>query len=137
MLRLRDYSRPHRVILHIPQGNGKVARRQHRAVKPRLPHVPAAPVARVPILRIAPVEPAEEHGQRVAVLRNHNKMNVIRHQAPGRDAHPGVALVLAEQVQVDAAVGGGAEDDLAIGSALRDMMGESGNDVPRVARHAE
>ena len=104
-------------------------------MKSGLPEVAGAGMAGVGVLGIAAVDAAEEHRQGVGMLRNHNKMNVIGHKAPSQDANAAVALAFAHEVEVDTAVGNGAEDDLAIGAPLGDMVGESGDHVAGVARH--
>jgi hypothetical protein len=55
---------------------------------------------------------------------------VVWHQAVSENADPGLTAVFSEQIEVDAAVSLGVEDDLAVGSALGDVMGRSGQDQP-------
>jgi hypothetical protein len=55
---------------------------------------------------------------------------VVWHQAVSENADPGLPAVFRKQIEVDAAVSLGVEDDLAVSSALSDVMGRSGQDEP-------
>ena len=69
------------------------------------------------------------------MLGNHNKMDVIGHQAEGQNTHAGVVLALTHQVEIDAPIEGGPEHDLAIGPALGDVVSIAGQDIPGVSWH--
>jgi hypothetical protein len=51
------------------------------------------------------VNAAEQHGKGVAMFRNHNKMDVVRHEAVGEQTYPGIVEVFAQEVQVGAMIG--------------------------------
>jgi hypothetical protein len=51
-------------------------------------------------------------------------MNVIRHEAVGENAEIRLAGGGAEQIEIDLAVGICEKDGLAVGSALRNVMGK-------------
>jgi hypothetical protein len=55
---------------------------------------------------------------------------VVWHQAVSENADAGLPAVLSEQIEIDAAVSLGVEDDLAVGSALGDVIGSFGQDEP-------
>lgn len=55
---------------------------------------------------------------------------MVWHQALSENADAGLTAILGEQIEIDAAISLGVEDDLAVGSALRDVMGRSGQDQP-------
>ena len=81
------------------------------------------------------MDPPQEHGERVGALRNRNKMNVIRHKAPGQHTDSRIRQVAAHRTQLGGAVGRSEEHPLPIGPALGDMVGLSGKYTALVAWH--
>jgi hypothetical protein len=63
-------------------------------------------------------------------------MDMIGHERVGEDARAGVGEVLAEESEVEFAVGEFEEDRLAIRTALSDVVGDSACDDPRVSGHS-
>jgi hypothetical protein len=78
---------------------------------------------------------AEADGQGVLLFRHRNQVYVIAHQAVSENADSGLMAILLQQIQIDAAVSLGVEDDLPVGSALGDVMGKSGQNAPGCSRH--
>jgi len=59
----------------------------------------------------------------VLLFRHRYQVDVVWHQAVSENCNAGLTAVLSEQIEVDAAVSLGVEDDLTVGSALRNVMG--------------
>ena len=72
------------------------------------------------------VDPLEHAGQRAFVVRDGDEVDVIRHQAVGKDRDSVVDREFTQEVEVEQAVLVAVKDLLSIVSALRDMMRESG-----------
>ena len=63
-------------------------------------------------------------------------MDVVGHEAVGEDADAAGVEVFAEELEVEFAVAYGEEDVLAVGSALGDVIRQSGGDDAGVSWHA-
>jgi len=124
------------VSLHIAKRNGQMGGVKRAGIKAILPEVASAAAAGIQINRIAAMGSAERGGEGIRFVRYGNQMNMIRHEAVGQDAEARVAGGAAEQGEVDLAVGTGEEDALAIGSALRHVMGRTNCDGTCKSRHS-
>lgn len=100
-----------------------------------LPEVAAAPVQAADVLRVAPVRAADGAGQTGFVGRHGQQVDVVGHEAVAEDGDAGRGAVVAEEVEVDAAVVVGEEDVLVVVAALGDVVRAVRNDDTSVARH--
>jgi hypothetical protein len=71
----------------------------------------------------------------VFAFGNSHKMDVIGHEAIADDAYAGTRGVVAQEVQVEAAIVVGEEDWLAVVAALSNVMGNSREDGAGTAGH--
>ncbi len=81
-----------------------------------------------------PLLPGKRLVQRIAFGYG-DEVHMVGHQAVGQNADIVRADVVAEDGEVDAAVGIGEEDVLAEVAALGDMMSHAGNDDAGETRH--
>jgi hypothetical protein len=80
--------------------------------------VSAASVVDVDGLGVTAVGAREEESQGVFPLGDNHEVDVVRHQAVGEDLDVGLSEVVADEAEVEMAVGDGEEDLLAVGPAL-------------------
>ena len=84
--------------------------------------MPAPVVQRVSIVRVPAVCLAEGPGQSVGMTRNYDPVHMIRHKAVAQKPHVELLRAVLNQLQVNATIGVGEEDHLAVDTALRDLM---------------
>ncbi|MFM2124335.1 MAG: hypothetical protein RL328_786 [Acidobacteriota bacterium] len=101
-----------------------------------LPEVAGAALADVDGLGVAAVDAAHEDGEGVFAVGDCDEVDVVGHEAVGEEADAAGVEVFAEELQVEFAVAYGEEDVLAVGSALGDVIGQSGGDDSRISWHA-
>src|SRR5580658_10593170 len=102
-----------------------------------LPEVAGATAARVQIVCIAAVGAPEGHGKGIRLIRYGHQVDVIRHEAVGKNAEARLAGGGAQQVEVDLTVGLGEEDAIAVGSTLSYVMGQADGDGTSKSGHRE
>jgi hypothetical protein len=78
---------------------------------------------------------AKQHPQRFRRTRNHDQVHMIAHQAVRQNLHAGGCHLRPQQTQIQLVISDGEKDPLAVGSALRDMVSESGIHAPGISRH--
>ena len=110
-------------------------RSQRAGEIPVLPQVPAPPVARIVILRVPPVDPAQQDGKRVLPLRHHHQVDVIGHQTPAQHPRARVGEVQPYELQVGLAISIGGERLAPVHAALRHVARDAGDDTSFTPRH--
>jgi len=96
-----------------------------KAILPKVSAAAIGPVAGERVLRMSVPQGAREG---VFAFGNSHKMDVIGHEAIADDAYAGTRGVVAQEVQVEAAIVVGEEDWLAVVAALSNVMGNSRED---------
>ncbi len=100
-----------------------------------LPQVPASAMQLVDVFGVEPMRAADGQCKRIGALGGDDQMHVIRHEAI-RENREAVALrLLCEDSQIGPSIIVAEEDILAVVAALRDMVGQTGNDDSRDPRH--
>jgi hypothetical protein len=74
------------------------------------------------------VNAAQYNRERLGLLRNRNQVDVIAHQAVSEDADTAEIAVHLQQFELDLAAAARIENDLAIGSALGNVVRHTGRD---------
>ena len=87
-----------------------------------MPKVPNTVTVAIQFQGVLRVCLAERKCQRFRASGNHDKMNVIGHQAPSEDAYITAAGMLAKYLKIADTVLIGEEDILAVVAALGDVM---------------
>ncbi len=124
------------ICLDIAQTDPEVGSFGHRAgVEAGLPEVACASFADVEGLSVAAVGASKKDGEGVLTAGDDDEVDVVGHEAVGEDAGAGILDVVADEAEVEGAVGGGKENSLAIRAPLRNMIGESRGDDSGVAWH--
>ena len=96
----------------------------------------SAPIAqRVGVVRISAVCFTEGPGQRVRLARNHDPVHVIRHEAVAQKTHPELLRAALDQFQINATIGVGEKDSLAVDTALGDVVRRLRQHHTSYARH--
>ena len=96
---------------------------------------PARPDPRV-ILRVTPVDPVEEHSQRVVAIRHGDEMNMVGHEAPSQEADTGAGQVFSQEMNIGGTVLVGREGLAAVDAALGDMASHVGEHASVAAGHS-
>ncbi len=66
----------------------------------------------IPVSRVAAMGMFEGQSQSVGFVRNHNQVNVIRHEAIADEGELVQSSIVSEQVKINKALGVGSEDEL-------------------------
>jgi hypothetical protein len=102
-----------------------------------LPEMAATSTPFVYVLRMTHVKPVESPGQGIlpGVIRHHDEMHVVRHQAVRPDLQAGVRAAYPEPVKILPPVSIIVEHYLPVVPALRHVIGQSSNDNSRNSGH--
>lgn len=130
-----DHAGADGVEFDVGEGAVEVGFGQGAAVVAVLPEVAGAVALGVDHLGVAAVGAAEEDGEGVFVFGDGDEMDVVGHLAPGEEADLGVGEIFAEQAEVGGVIGVTEEDALAVGAALDDVIGDSGEDTAGISGH--
>ncbi len=122
----RHHSRAHRVALHVRERPPEMVRRQDAGEEPVLPQMSRSSCAGVVILRVAPVDPPQEHAQGVLGGGHGDEVNVVGHQTPTQDAHAGVGQILLKESEIRLPVRVAGESLATVDSPLGDVARHSG-----------
>ena len=87
-----------------------------------LPEMPAPVAQCVGVVGISAVGFTERPGQRVRLARNHDPVDVIRHEAVTQKARSELLRAMLDEFQVNATIRVGLEHHLAVDTALRDVV---------------
>ena len=89
----------------------------------------------IEVLRVASVYAAQQHAQRVCLLRQDDQMNVVGHEAPAEQTDWRVSQVVAQQSQVGVTIEVGLKNGTAVDTALRDMVRDAVEDAALSSWH--
>jgi hypothetical protein len=113
------------VFFDIAESDPEMAGRHRTGVIPCLPQVPAASFPDIQGLSESAVGSAEKEGQGILPIGDDDEVYVIGHEAVSEDPTAGLWEVLADQAEVQGAVGIGKENPLSVGAALCNVVGKS------------
>jgi len=105
-------------------------------IKAILPQVPASFISSVETLGIETVNPAQGFGKVVCRIRNHDEMNMVIHEAVGKNSSSCPFEPFCEEREVFLPVCICQEDILSIVPPLCDMKRDSRHDDACEARHS-
>lgn len=100
-----------------------------------LEEVAPAPFSEVDATRVATMSLSDSFGETRLLIRDGNQVNVVCHQAPSKVANPESLPLLSKVLQVLSPVIVREEHVHPPNAALRDVMGQSGDDNTCQARH--
>ena len=132
---VKRYPRANRIQLDVGRRMARVRLVQRTRVEPALPEMPQAPVQPVDILRIHQMGSAQRFGERILGLRRRHQVNVVRHQALGRNREAVPRGAVLEIKQVDATVVRDPKHILPVVPALGHMMRHTRYHKSRLSSH--
>jgi hypothetical protein len=111
-----------------------VQRAREKAV---LPEVTATAQSAIERQSVLGVDATQQAGEGILAVRHGHEMDVVGHQAIAQEARAGTRRVVAEKIEVKAAIIRRVEDRLAIIATLGDVVGNARKDCAGTAGHKE
>ena len=112
-------------------------RRERAGEEAGLPKVARAAGFCIEILGIASVDAAHPDGKGIAVFGCGDEVHVIGHEAVADEPDAGIRQMLGDEFQVDFAIELGAQNGLAVGAPLGEVVCVSGQDHSWISCHIE
>jgi hypothetical protein len=133
----RDEAGANRVEFHIPCCGERVPVVHHVRSEASLPEITAPPFAPVDLRRIAPVSFTDGPAEAIGRSRNHDEVDVVRHEAVGPDLDLAAVAPFCSESDVEAVIVRAEERPLSTVTALRDVVRQGGDDYAGQASHGE
>ena len=130
-----DHAGADGVALDVTHGGEEVAGIEGAGVEAVLPEVAGAGVHAVDVLGVSQVGTADGLGKGVVVVRRGYEVDMVGHEAVAEHVEGEAGGLLGEGFEVEAAVGVGEEDVLAVVAALDDVVRRAGRDDAGGAGH--
>lgn len=123
------------VELDITETDVEVRLVERHRTEAALPEGAAPALALIDLPGVAAMRWAERGGETVGTARDEEKVDVVRHQAPGPDRGPGPRAAVPQKGDIAGVIGVGVEGRLAPRAALGDVVRDTWQDQTDGARH--